>query len=88
MLEFSITEEEYKKFQAHYHWNLLKVPTYRYGQAFINYFNGAGAYLKSVSNLGTPPGVHNPDLDDIIWNERYYDRAKGMIEEFIDIIPS
>ena len=88
MIEFSITEEEFKKFEAHYHWILLRVDTYRYGQAFLNYFPDAEEYLKSISNLGTPSDVHVPDLDYILWNEKSYDKAKGMIEEFIEIIPS
>jgi hypothetical protein len=86
MIQFSITEEEYNKFQAYYHWNLLKDDTYRYGQAFLNYFPDAEEYLMSISNLGTPSDVHVPDLDYILWNEKSYNRAKSMIEECIDII--
>lgn len=85
MIEFSITTEEYQKFQAYYNWTLLKVPTYRYGQAFLNHFTGSEEYLKSISNLGTPHDVHNPDLDDILWNEPSYEKARRMIEEFITI---
>lgn len=86
MLEFSITTEEYKNFLAMYNWWLLSTPTYRLGQAFLNHFEDAEEYLKSVSNLGTPPDVHVPDLDYILWNEKSYDKAKNMIEDFIDII--
>jgi len=85
MIDFSITQEEYEKFQAYYNWTLLKVDTYRYGQAFLNYFDGSEEYLKSISNLGTPSDVHVSDLDHILWHERSYDKAKSMIEDYIEI---
>jgi len=87
MKEFSITKDEYETFRAHYTWKLIQVPSYRYGQAFLNYFYpDAGEYLESISNLGTPPGVHVPNLDSILWNEKSIEKAKAIIEEFIEII--
>jgi len=86
MEEFSITKHEYEKFQAHFTFTLIKIPTYRYGQAFLNYFYpDAGEYLISISNLGTPPGVHVPNLDSILWSEKSYHKAKDMIEDHIEI---
>ena len=87
MKEFSITKQEYDEFQATYTFELIRNPTYRLGQAFLNYFYpDAGEYLKSVSNLGTPPDVYHPDLDSILWSEKSYHKAKGMIEDYIEII--
>lgn len=86
MNEFSITKQEYEEFQASYTFQLIRNPTYRFGQAFLNYFYpDAGEYLISISNLGTPIDVHNPDLDTILWSEKSYQKAKHMIEDFIEI---
>jgi|688.fasta_scaffold506731_1 hypothetical protein len=86
MTEFSITTQQYEEFNAHFTWMLVKVPTYRYGQAFINYFYpDAGEYLISTSHLGGNPG-HAPNNSDILWNEKSYKKAKSMIEDFIEII--
>jgi len=84
--DFSITQEEYKKFQEYYTFNVLKCNTYRYGQAFLNYFDDATEYFRSISNLGKPPDVHVPDLSYILWNETSYDKAKNLIEEMVEII--
>lgn len=87
MEEFSITQQEYEKFQADYTFNVIKNPTYRYGQAFLNYFYpDAGEYLISISNLGgAPAGAHPPNLDSILWSEKSYHKAKDMIEDHIEI---
>lgn len=86
MNEFSITKEEYDRFLSLFNWWLLKTPDYRLGQAFLNHFDGSEDYLRSVSNLGTPPDVHVPDINHILWHERSYDKAKSMIEDYIDIV--
>jgi hypothetical protein len=85
MTEFSITTQQYEEFNAHYTWMLVKYPTYRYGQAFLNYFREAEEYLIRNSHLGGNPG-HMPNNSDILWNEKSYKKAKSMIEDFIEII--
>jgi hypothetical protein len=37
-MNVKVTAAEYKQFQEHYAWTLLKNPSYRLGQAFLNYF--------------------------------------------------
>jgi hypothetical protein len=83
-LEFSITKEEYEEFQVDYTMTLLKVPTYRFGQAFLNYFPEAENYLISNSHLGGNPG-HVPNDSAILWHEKSYDKAKLLIEDLIEI---
>ena len=83
--EFSITEKEYQEFQVEYTMTVLKVPTYRFGQAFLCYFPDAMAYLRSNSHLGGNPG-HARYLDDILWDEKSYKISKSMIEDYIEII--
>lgn len=85
MHEFSITQQEYEEFQAHFTWMLIKVPTYRFGQAFLNYFPEAEDYLIRNSHLGGNPG-HAPNNADILWNEKSYSKAKRILEDFIEII--
>ena len=84
--EFSITKKEYEEFQAYYTMQVLKVPSYRFGQAFLNYFHPeAEEYLIRNSHLGGNPG-HAPNNSDMLWNEKSYNKAKSMIEDFIEII--
>ena len=86
MDDFFITKQEYEEFQASFTSAVIKTPTYRYGQAFLNYFYpDAGEYLKSISHLGGNPG-HAPSLDDVIFHEKSHKKAKSMIEDFINII--
>ena len=33
-----ISKQEFDEFVKHYHWEYLKNPDYRVGQAFLNYF--------------------------------------------------
>lgn len=88
MQEYSITQQEYEDFQVDYTFKKIKEPTYRYGQAFLNYFiPDAGEYLISVSNLGgAPAGAHPPNLETLLWHEKSYQKAKDMIEDYIEII--
>lgn len=63
-----ISKEEYRKFQAHYTWEVINNPTYRYGQAFYNYF------YPRINDLD-PEGII-----DNIYNIINFDRAKRLIE--------
>ena len=81
-----LTKQEYEEFKAHYTWTLLKVPSYRYGQAFINYFHpDATEYLQSISHLGGNPG-HHPNDDMILWNMKNKSEAEDFILDRFDIV--
>ena len=85
-LEFSITKEEYEEFQVYFTMQVLKVPSYRFGQAFLNYFSpdAVEEYLIRNSHLGGNPG-HASNSSDMLWNERSYNKAKLLIEDLIEI---
>lgn len=86
MNDFSITKQEYEKFEAFYTWTLIKAPSYRYGQAFMNYFHPEAAeYLRSISHLGGNPGQSRND-DVILWNMKNKQEAESFILDRIDII--
>lgn len=83
----TITKKEFEKFEQHYTFMLLTTPTYRYGQAFINYFHPeVGEYLIKCSNLGTPQGVHHPNDDEILYNIKSTTEAKCFIEDRFKIV--
>lgn len=82
-----IKKEEFEKFEQRYTFILLTTPTYRYGQAFINYFHPeAGEFLLEHSNLGTPPGIYEPNDDEILYNIKSATEAKCFIEERFKIV--
>lgn len=83
--KFKITLEKYQEFQAFYTWTVVENPSYRYGQAFINYFDGASEYFESISNLGTPPGVIVPSLESVIWLEKSISKVQALIEDLVVI---
>ena len=85
MNDLSITKQQYEEFEADYTWTLITVPTYRYGQAFMNYFHPAATeYLQSISHLGGNPG-HAPNDDVILWNMKNKQEAKNFILDRFDI---
>lgn len=86
-MEYSITKEDFQKFENHFTMEVLKNPTYRYGQAFLNYFHPwAEGYLRENSNLGMPPGVHHSSDDNILWEMKSAREAKSFIEDRIEIV--
>ena len=83
----TITKKEFEKFEQHYTFMLLTTPTYRYGQAFINYFHPeAEEYLIEHSNLGTPPGVFLPNDASILYGMKSTTEAKCFIEDRFKIV--
>lgn len=83
MTKFSITQDEYDQFEATYTWTLLEVPTYRYGQAFLNYFHPqATNYLSHVN----APWLRHAGVDEVLWSTTNADLAKDIIKEFVKII--
>jgi hypothetical protein len=84
-VEFSITKAEFEEFDRYFTYKVLKNPDARYGREFLWYFDGAADYLRAYSNLGTPPGVHNPSNDDILYIESNHNRARSMILDLIEI---
>ena len=82
-----IKKEEFEKFEQSYTFALLTNPTYRYGQAFMNYFHPeAEVYLIDCSNLGTPPGIFEPNDDEILYNIKSASEAKCFIEDRFKIV--
>jgi hypothetical protein len=86
-MEYSITKEDFKKFEEYFTFHAIKSPTYRYGQAFLNYFSpDAEAYLRQKSNLGIGRGVHSPSDDSILWEIKSAKEAELFIKERIEIV--
>lgn len=82
VLEMIISKKEYEEFEESYTFTLLSAPSYRYGQAFINYFGfEVREHLKKYSNLGTPPGVYHPNDDVILYEIKSASEAKSFIED-------
>jgi len=86
-MKYCISKKDFQKFENYFTMQVIKEPTYRYGQAFLNYFHPyAEAYLRETSNLGTPAGVwHTPD-DELLWEIKSASKAEHFIRERIEIV--
>jgi hypothetical protein len=85
-MQYSLTKEDFSKFEEYFTFQVIKNPTYRYGQAFLNYFSpDAEAYLRTNSHLGGNPG-HAPSDDSILWELKSASEAELFIRERIEIV--
>lgn len=76
--QYRIHQEQWKEFQEHYAWQLLKSPDYRIGQAFLNYFPEVSQHIAS-------------DKDGTLFEMKLYyetdnERAKQLIIQWVNIL--
>lgn len=75
-MSLNITAEEWAEFEKHYVWQKLQTPSYRFGQAFINYFPGAGAEIANGSDEGTIAELR-------LYYEEDESRARAIVETYL-----
>ena len=71
--QYTITREQWEKFQQHYAWQLLQSPDYRLGQAFLNFFNEVDKLMQADGDLGLQDSV-----------KLYYETDNLMAKRIID----
>ena len=72
-----ITKKDFEEFEKDYLFQVIKNPTYRYGQAFINYFGEI--YLSYNVLEGKPTSSWQ------LWEERNNQRAREMCLTWVDL---
>lgn len=72
-----ISKDEFEKFQKQYMLEVIRDPTYRYGQAFMNYFFNSNKILLNHDDLE----LWNTSL----WNTSSREKAEFLINKYIVI---
>jgi hypothetical protein len=67
-----ITRQEFEEFEKHWLMQVLKTPTYRYGQAFMNYFHNIDTLMLSYDS------TYN------LWEDTDIQRARQKCLEYVD----
>jgi len=67
-----ITRREFEQFEQYWLMEVLKTPTYRYGQAFMNYFNNLEILMLSYDS------TYN------LWEETNVEKARQKCLEYVD----
>lgn len=69
-----ISKEDFKKFEKQYMLDVIRDPTYRYGQAFMNYF-------KITTFVSMP----NADAESALWYTSSREKAEYLINKYFKI---
>lgn len=67
-----ITRREFEQFEQYWLMAVLKTPNYRYGQAFMNYFNNLEILMLSYDS------TYN------LWEETNVEKARQKCLEYVD----
>ena len=79
-IDVYISQHQYEEFQTWFTMKVLQLPTYRYGQAFINYFRPFAArhINQQYKNIAPDAGEH------LLWNAKNV-VAKTIIESHFNL---
>jgi hypothetical protein len=81
-----IEEREWELFQQESLVRLLKDRNFQYGRAFVIQYPEIAEAMAENSNLGTPPGVHHPNDDVILYGIKDNDEAVSFILDRVEIV--